>query len=211
MATASDTLSSIPVWQRILVWVLGAAAIAAIWYFFYWTDLQRAHDSASMSLQTARTELAEVKDRKQNFLEQQRELEQAQSEIDAQRKVLPMSSSTVDNLMQTFQQKARLLGLTVESWTPGEEEQQDYYARLPVEVRATGSWPQMGEFFRQVAEMQQIVSVENVSMRVPSSREIDSSGHPKLDVSFEVATYRLLTPEEREALQGDSRRRRRRD
>jgi type IV pilus assembly protein PilO len=88
------------------------------------------------------------------------------------------------------------VGMTVESWTNEPETRQDIYARMPIKVRATGTWSQVGEFFRQVTELKQIVSVDGLSLKTKAT---DQGTNPLLSVEFEAATYRFLTEEERAA------------
>jgi type IV pilus assembly protein PilO len=205
MAEAGD-FARLAVWQKLLLLLLGCAVVGVVWWFLFYSEILDQRDSAEMALEKAQTELDRLEKRKENFLEEQRKHEERERELDAERKGLPMSASTVDNLMQTFQQRARLVGMSVESWTNAPEEKQDFYARLPIRVKAIGTWPQAGEFFRRIAELEQIVSIENLSFKARAPDE--PGGHPNLDIEFEAATYRFLSPEERTA-EGDASRRQR--
>lgn len=198
MAGPLDSIDKMPIWQRIVTFVVIAVLIVAAWYFIFWTASVANYGSATTALGKAKTVLAGLETRKANFLEEQREHEQREEEFTAKMEVLPMSSSTIDNLMQTFQQQANIGGFSVETWSPEPEERQDFYARLPIKVLAKGSWGQTAEFFRKVAELKQIVSVENIALDVKRSSD-DPGGHPELDVEFEVATYRFLSDEERQS------------
>ena len=94
------------------------------------------------------------------------------------------------------------MGLSFDSWTNETEQRQDFYARLPIKVKARGAWPQIGEFFRQLSELRQIVSVENIVLEnTATDQEKGEPGeHPVLEISFEAATYRFLSEEERSRL-----------
>ncbi|MBL4687754.1 MAG: type 4a pilus biogenesis protein PilO [Nannocystaceae bacterium] len=198
MAGPLDSIDKMPIWQRIVTFAVIAVLIVAVWYFIFWTASVASYGSATTALGKAKTELIALESRKANFLEEQREHEQREEEFTAKMEVLPMSASTIDNLMQTFQQQANIGGFSVETWSPEPEERQDFYARLPIKVLAKGSWGQTAEFFRKVAELKQIVSVENITLEVKRSSD-DPGGHPQLDVEFEVATYRFLSDEERQS------------
>lgn len=196
---ALEAFDKIPIWQRLVVLVLGAALIVAGWWYLFYADALDAHDGAKVALEKAQAELARVEKAKADFLERQKKQEEVEKAIEQKLQVLPMSASTVDNLMQTFQQQARLVGMTVESWTPEAEVKEDFYAKLPVKVRATGTWKQSGEFFRRVSELNRIVSVDKLSMRLSGRNQADAGGHPILELDFEAATYRFLTDAERNA------------
>lgn len=198
-----DGFGKLPVWQRILLFLFVAAAIAGGWYYFFYLDAVEARKNAENGLASANKELAAIKVKRDNFDAEKAKIEDAEKQLTAQRDVLPLTSSTVDNLMQTFQQQSRLVGMTVEGWNNEPEEQQDFYARMPIRVKATGTWMQVGEFFRRVSELKRIVSVDRLSLKVASNtgKKDDSaaSEHPGLEVEFEAATYRFLTDEERQS------------
>jgi type IV pilus assembly protein PilO len=197
MSELTDAVDRMPIWQKLLIMLAGAALIVGGWWFFFYSDVQIAKQGAEQAVTKANTELERVKKRKENFLEEQRKHEQREREFAEKMKVLPMSTSTVDNLMQTFQQRARMVGMSVDSWTNEPEERQDFYARLPIRVKAEGTWAQAGEFFRRVTELEQIVSIENLSLKASDPEEPGDS--PPMAIEFEAATYRFLSPEERSA------------
>src|SRR5688572_1495059 len=193
MGSILESFDKLPTWQRILVFVLGLSAIGTVWYLMYYRDAVARHASANAALQKAKSELRDVEEKKKNFMERQRKQAEVEAELKKKMEVLPMSIASVDNLMQTFQQQARLVGLTVESWVPSAEEREDYYARLPVSVKATGTWSQAGEFFRRVSELDRIVSVDNIKLKstttAPNPTGGDPNRAPMLTVDFEAATY----------------------
>ncbi|MCA9710115.1 MAG: type 4a pilus biogenesis protein PilO [Myxococcales bacterium] len=196
MASAFDSIERMPVWQRLVAWLVIAAAIGAVWYFLFYVDAVDVRDGAEQGLAKAAAELDRLEKKKANFLEEQRQHEEREAKFRETMEVLPMNASTVDNLMATFQQKARQVGLSFDRWENGTEQRQEFYARLPIKVESSGTWAQAGEFFRQVSELRQIVSVENISLLGTDRRDADEE-HPGLQVVFEAATYRFLSEEER--------------
>ena len=203
MSEFTEAVDRMPIWQKLLIMLVGAALVVGGWWFFFYDDVQIAKQQAEQAVAKADAELERVKKRKENFLEEQRKHEERERELNEKMKVLPMSTSTVDNLMQTFQQRARMVGMSVDSWTNSPEERQDFYARLPIKVQASGTWSQAGEFFRRVTELEQIVSIENLSMTAQKVEEPGES--PNLKIEFEAATYRFLSPEERSSEGGGRR------
>ncbi len=197
-----DGLGKLPIWQRLLLFLFIAASIVGGWYYFFYLDAVAARKAADAAVVTAQAELEVVKTKRDNFDMEKAKVEAAEKRLDAQREVLPLNASTVDNLMQTFQQQSRLVGMTVESWNNEPEEFEDFYARMPIRVRATGTWTQVGEFFRRVSELKRIVSVDGLALKLAATTAAPRDGekpaeHPGLEVEFEAATYRFLTDEER--------------
>ena len=200
-----EQFAKLPIWQRILIFIVVGALVVAGWFFMFYQEAVDAHAGAKAAVVKADAELERVKKEQENFLERQRKQAEVEAKFQEEVAVLPTSKSSLANLMQTFQQQARLVGLTVESWTTEPEQKEDYYARLPVKVKATGTWTQAGEFFRRMYELGRenkgrIVSVDNLVMKNRKSGSGEpGDGAPVLDISFEAATYRFLTEAERTA------------
>ncbi|MCX4240279.1 type IV pilus inner membrane component PilO [Paraliomyxa miuraensis] len=201
MASAFDGIENLPIWQRLIVWVLGAAMLAAVWWFLFYVDAVEAREAAEGGLAKANTELERLQKKKENFLEEQRQHEERKAKSRENLEIVPVSSSAVDNLMETFQQKARQVGVSFDFWTNEPEQRQDVYARMPVKVKARGSWAQIGEFFRQLGELRRPLSIENVRLELQTAKREEDSDVPMLALEFEAATYRALSAEELSAPQ----------
>lgn len=199
-----DVLESLPSWQLILAWLFGAAVVVAGWYFLYFADATGERTRSREALRRAQAELATAEDQRANYEQRVREQAARDEELKRLLEVVPVDSSTIDHLMSTFQREARGVGLELERWVPQPEEYVDFYAKIPVEVTAIGSWHQIGQFFHEVAEMKKIVNVEDVTMK--SGKEFDTSGFPLLEVDFTASTFRLLSDEEQGEGGDDSRR-----
>ena len=199
MASSIDSIAQMPAWQRAIVWFLGGLIIGGVWYFLWYADAVSARQGADSAKTKAQAELARVEEKLANFEEEQRKAAEMELKITALMEELPTSSATVDNMMQTFQQQARMVGLYVETWTPMGEEKLDFYAKLPVEVQARGNWYAVGEFMRRAGEFKKIVSVENLVLEAGARDKQENEPHPELTVSFRAATYRFLTDKERKA------------
>ncbi len=190
MADRFEFITKTPTWQLAVGWAVVAALLGAGWYFVYYADAVDQHHNAQMSLDKARTELDQMKTKLENFEQEMAKAEDMERQIEDKKRQLPLSEATIDHLMRKFQQQGRLVGVDVANWRPGSEERRDFYAKMPVEVSATGTWHQFGEFFRRVSEMEQIVNIEEVSMTEANSRDQEAAN--TLDVTFTASTFRFL-------------------
>jgi type IV pilus assembly protein PilO len=199
--SALDQLEKYPAWQLALAWILGAALVVSGWYFLYFSDALAAKAAALAGKTKAEADLATAKDNLANY--EQRVKEQAERDKSLKRdlEVVPVDSSTIDHLMSTFQREARGTGLGIERWSPKPEQRVDFYAKIPVEVTAVGTWHEIGEFFRRVAEMKQIVNIESVKMKL--GKGFEDSGFPQLQVDFTASTFRLLGDQEQQGDDGE--------
>ena len=57
----------LPIWQKLLIFLLGAGAVVGGWYYFFYLDAVDARKAADVALTTAQSELAEVKAKRDNF------------------------------------------------------------------------------------------------------------------------------------------------
>lgn len=205
-----DKLAEVPAWQLALGWLVGAGLIVVGWYFLYYAEAQTANGAAKAALDKARLDIGAAEERLANYEKRVKEQAEKDKELKKMLEVVPVDSATIDHLMGTFQREAQGVGLELSRWIPQPEERLDTYAKIPVEVTAVGTWHEMGEFFRRVSEMKQVVNVEAVEMKL--ERNFDKSGFPLLEIDFVASTFRLLAegeqgaPEEEEG----SRRRKRR-
>jgi type IV pilus assembly protein PilO len=200
--SALDQLDKYPGWQLALAWLLGAALVVGGWYFLYFSEVLTDKHRAEASVTKAEADLAAAKDNLANYEQRVKEQAARDQELKKTLEVVPVDSSTIDHLMSTFQREARGVGLAIEAWSPQAEEFHDFYAKIPVEVTAIGTWHEVGEFFRRVSEMKQIVNIEDVAMKL--GKDFDDSGFPLLEVDFTASTFRLLTDEEQSGEGGDN-------
>jgi len=190
MADRFEILTKTPPWQLAVGWVAVAALLGAGWYFIYYSDAVEQRQNAETSLANSKAELAQVQKKFENFEQEMAKAEDMERQIEEKKRQLPLSAATIDHLMRKFQQQGRLVGVDVANWRPGSEERRDFYAKMPVEVSATGTWHQFGEFFRRVSEMEQIVNIEEVTML--ENRSNDEESAKMLEVTFTASTFRFL-------------------
>ena len=201
-----DQLEKYPPYQLALGWLAGAALVGAGWYFLYFSDALAAKTSAEDAVATAQASLTAAQDNLANYEQRVKEQAERDKELKKTLEVVPVDSSTIDHLMSTFQREARSVGLEMAKWSPQGEQFHDFYAKIPVEVAAVGSWHEVSEFFRRVSGMKQIVNVEHVAMKV--SRDFaDDTGFPLLEVEFTASTFRLLDETEQTSDDGGGSRR----
>lgn len=193
-STFLEPFEKLPIWQRLAMMVAGGIVIGLGWWFLYYQPAIEARSSAQDSLAQTQRELEDYRKKQEAFEERRRQLQDLDAQLQAKMNVLPGSIASVDNLMQTFQQQARLVGLSVNSWSPSGESLDEYYARLPIKVTGEGAWSQLGEFFRRISELERIVSIDNLSL---SGTTKEPNLSPRLSFSFEAATYRFLEESER--------------
>ncbi|HST53893.1 MAG TPA: type 4a pilus biogenesis protein PilO [Pyrinomonadaceae bacterium] len=118
----------------------------------------------------------------------------AQADYEDLKALLP-EQREITMVLQNVQDRARGR-LTLRSFTPKDEVQQDFYTGKPVEVDVTGTYNDVGQFFAQLASYQRIVSITDFKVTRLGS---DAAGQDKKDgktvnAQFTLTAY-YISPE----------------
>jgi type IV pilus assembly protein PilO len=102
-------------------------------------------------------------------------------------KQLP-SKSEMAGLLTDINQAGAGRGLVFSSFKPGQVVVKDYYAELPIEIRLTGNYHDLGEFVSDIAKLSRIVTLNNLA--------ISSNKDSQLVLEVVAKTFRYLDPDE---------------
>jgi type IV pilus assembly protein PilO len=86
-------------------------------------------------------------------------------------------------------------GLQFELFRPGQVEVKEYYAELPITLRVTGRYHDLGSFAADVANLSRIVTLHNLNIAAVQAK--DASGNLAMDAT--ARTYRYLDTNEVDA------------
>jgi type IV pilus assembly protein PilO len=123
-----------------------------------------------------------------DLLKKQRE--QVQQYVTLLEKQLP-SKAEMDALLSDINQAGLGRSLQFELFRPGQVVVKDYYAELPIAVRVTGRYHDMGAFAADVANLSRIVTLNNLSIAP------QKDGGLTMDAT--ARTFRYLDSEEQAA------------
>jgi type IV pilus assembly protein PilO len=93
----------------------------------------------------------------------------------------------VPNLLVDISQTGLGAGLEEKLFQPTGEVQRDFYAELPIKLRYTGSYHELGKFVSGIAALPRIVTLHDIDIK-PADK--DSTTSLTLDVT--AKTYRYL-------------------
>lgn len=129
-------------------------------------------------------------------LKQQRE--QVQIYVTQLEKQLP-SKAEMAVLLSGINQAGLGRSLQFELFRPGTVLVRDYYAELPITLRVSGNYHDMGAFASDIAQLSRIVTLGNISMAPASAfanTASKSTGSGSLVMDATVRTFRYLDGEE---------------
>jgi type IV pilus assembly protein PilO len=122
-----------------------------------------------------------------NLSELRKQKLQVQEYVTQLEKQLP-GKAEMDALLSDINQAGLGRGLQFELFRPGQVEIKDFYAELPISIKVSGKYNDMGAFAADVANLSRIVTLHNLSIAPLSAR--DTSGN--LSMEAVARTYRYL-------------------
>lgn len=183
--------SSWPTVPQYALFVLVAAlVVGALWYFWL--------KESDVELEAERQKEATLKIDYQAKLQKavsldelKKQREQVIQYVNLLEKQLP-SKAEMDALLSDINQAGLGRSLQFELFRPGQLVVKDYYAELPIEVKVTGKYHDVGAFTADIANLSRIVTLNNLS--VGPSADKDKLGALVLEAT--AKTFRYLDPEE---------------
>jgi type IV pilus assembly protein PilO len=184
-----------PPLPRTLVLVLAGFLVAGLLWYLVVADRQSALEAAQEREGTLRQEFTRKAGKAAALDTLKSQLEQVRQYVAQLEKQLP-NRAEMDALLSDINQAGLGRGLQFELFRPGQEVVKNYYAELPITVRVSGSYHDMGMFAADIASLSRIVTLNNMSIG-PIPNRSDA-----LAMEATVKTFRYLDPEEVEAQKG---------
>jgi type IV pilus assembly protein PilO len=183
-----------PVLPKMLAWAGVTAGVLLLGWFGL---LQGAHDEldAERNKEPAlksdyRAKLGQAV----NLSELRKQKLQVEEYVTQLEKQLP-GKAEMDALLSDINQAGLGRGLQFELFRPGQVAVKDYYAELPIAIKVSGRYHDLGAFAADIANLSRIVTLHNMNI---ASVARDSSGLLTMDAT--ARTYRYLDSSEVEAI-----------
>jgi type IV pilus assembly protein PilO len=175
-----------PLVPRLACAVGVAAGVVALGYFGYWSGQFEEHETLVQQEEKLREEFRTKYVQAVNLdaLKSQRKL--VDQYVERLEKQLP-SKAEMAALLSDINQAGVGRGLTFELFKPGVVGVKDYYAELPIDIKISGTYHDLGSFASDMANLPRIVTLNN--MAVTNKDNV-------LVLEAVAKTFRYLDPEE---------------
>jgi type IV pilus assembly protein PilO len=171
--------------------LLFSLAAAGGYYFFVWKSLH----PLLLEARAKETELVgtlESKARKAANLQAYKDqLVEIEKSFGTMLRQLP-NKTEVPNLLVDISQTGLAAGLEEKLFQPQGEGRKDFYAELPISIRLTGGYHQMGTFASGIAALPRIVTLHDIEI-TPTDKSLSQGG---LVLNVTAKTYRYLDEDE---------------
>ena len=179
-----------PFLPRVVAWSIVVIVVVIVGWFVALSDqsndLQAARDKEPSLKSEYRTKLGQAI----NLDALKKQKEDVQTYVTQLEKQLP-GKAEMDALLTDINQAGVGRGLVIEQFVPGQTETKEYYAELPIAIRVTGRFHDIGAFAADIAALSRIVTLHNLSI-TPDSKSTGGG----LSMEATARTYRYLDPAE---------------
>jgi type IV pilus assembly protein PilO len=176
-----------PILPRAAAWLaVMLLAVVAGWFLLLsgaTDELQAERDREPQLKQDYRAKLTQAV----NLSELRKQKLQVQEYVTQLEKQLP-GKAEMDALLSDINQAGLGRGLQFELFKPGNVEVKNYYAELPIALKVTGRYHDVGSFAADVANLSRIVTLHNLSIAPSVARDPNSP----LAMEATARTYRYL-------------------
>lgn len=159
-------------------------------WWFVWNDQLANLEARQQDELKLREEFVAKKTQAINLELYKQQLNEIDRSFGALLKQLP-NKSEVESLLIEINQSGMGRGLQFELFKPGQEITRDFYAELPINVKLTGSYHDLGAFAGDIGRLSRIVTLNNISI---SSNPQAKDGSLVMDAV--TKTFRYLDDEE---------------
>ena len=176
-----------PLAAKVVVLSFLVLVILAGGAWFDWKDQYDALDAAKGEETKLREQYAQKKVKAINFELYVQQLKEVEQSFGALVKQLP-NRAEIDALLTDINQAGLGRGLQFELFRPAAQEKMaDFYAELPIAIRITGNYHDMGAFASDVAQLPRIVTLNDIAIT-------NTGGALALDAT--AKTFRYLDEDE---------------
>lgn len=181
-----------PLLPKVAAFVAAAIAVIVLGWFLLLdatsSELQQARDKEPVLKEDYRSKLTQAV----NLGELRKQKVQVEEYVTQLEKQLP-GKAEMDALLSDINQAGLGRGLQFELFRPGQVSVKDYYAELPIALKVSGRYHDVGAFAADIANLSRIVTLHNVAL--VSGKDAGA----QLTLEATARTYRYLDPAEVQA------------
>lgn len=179
-----------PLAPRLLCAAGVMAFVLGLGYFFYWSGQFEEQDTLAAQETHLRDDYKLKMAQAINLEALEAQQQQVNRYVERLEKQLP-SKAEMAALLSDINQAGIGRGLQFELFKPGQVLVKDYYAELPIDIKVSGSYHDIGEFAADMAKMPRIVTLNNLSL--------NTGANGVLSLDAIAKTFRYLDQDELDA------------
>lgn len=152
-----------PIIPRMLCALGTLVAVVVLAWFLYLSGQQDELDLGEQQEVKLKEEYTTKVQQAINLNSLRKQKDQINEYVSTLEKQLP-SKAEMDALLSDINQAGLGRGLQFELFKPGQVVVKDYYAELPIDIKVTGNYHDVGSFTSDIANLPRIVTLNNMSL-----------------------------------------------
>ncbi|MEJ6006390.1 type 4a pilus biogenesis protein PilO [Paucibacter sp. AS339] len=177
-----------PLLPKLAAFCASAVVVMALGWVFLLSDVQSALDAELAREPVLKQDFKGKLAQAVNLPELRKQKSQVEEYVTQLEKQLP-GKAEIDALLSDINQAGLGRGLQFELFRPGQEQRKDYYAELPISLRVSGRYHDIGAFAADVSNLSRIVTLHNLNVVAPTGKDANSG---TLSMEATARTYRYL-------------------
>jgi type IV pilus assembly protein PilO len=180
-------IGSWPAVPKLAVLLIVLLVVLAIAYWFDWKSQVEHIDAEKAKEEQLKTTFVDKKKQALDLPAYTKQLEDIEKQFGALLRQLP-GKSEMDALLTDINQAGLGRGLQFELFKPASEETvRDFYAELPITIKISGSYHDIGAFASDIGKLSRIVTLNDIAL---------SAGKEALIMDATAKTFRYLDDDE---------------
>ncbi|MEY8688498.1 MAG: type 4a pilus biogenesis protein PilO [Leptothrix sp. (in: b-proteobacteria)] len=188
-----------PTLPKVAVWLAAAVLVVLLAWLTVLSDALANLDAEAAKEQTLKESYRGRLAQAVNLDELRKQKLQVQEYVTQLERQLP-GKAEMDALLSDINQSGLGRGLQFELFRPGQIVFKDYYAELPIAIKVTGRYHDIGAFAADIANLSRIVTLHNFTIATPAANSPQANSG-QLVMEATARTYRYLEKSEAEAAQ----------
>jgi type IV pilus assembly protein PilO len=185
------SLERMSAFGKVALGVLFLLALGTVYFIGFYVDLAEEISNARDRETALQGELTRAQAARAVYQQDRDEKERREQLAHEQKKVLPDDPET-PAFLSALQGAAIMAGVNLTSWSPTEEVPKEFYAKVPMRLTFTGKFHQVGKFFHSVGQLNRIINMENIHIKVAK----DAAADVEVSVDCLATAFRAVKLEE---------------
>jgi type IV pilus assembly protein PilO len=173
-----------PLWLKIVTAIFMCIVVWAAGYYFIIKDKQVQLEQLEQKEVELKSSFEQKQAKAINLEAYKQQMKEIRINFASMLEQLPRKTEVAD-LLVDITRTGLNNGLEFELFQPEGERPKDFYAELPIAMKVTGDYHQIGQFVSGVAALPRIVTMHNLSMK----RAGKNSGKVTMDITAKTYRY----------------------
>jgi len=191
MALSMDSILKLPTSKKVIILVVILCVIAGLYLYLFFMPQREELKLAEGELSKLTRELSESRAITRDLEKFKGQVEKLNEELKDALTQLP-NEKEIPEILKNISSLGKESNLEFTLFRPKPEEPQQFYAKVPIELVALGSYHNIGIFFDKVSKLPRIINVVDFNM----TRDKEVKGRSETEIlvktSCMINTYRFI-------------------